>query len=285
VREAVFGRFVPAAVRLLDASKRAASRLVAWLAGVPRRPLPAFTSPHAAWDYLAARYTYTGDPVYGVVDFYWHPEVLQAALEAGTAARLPVDCDDVAAWAHAALSAMGAAPGLVVLYEEIDAALAEYVKTTIAPVGDVKFLPTQAWLNFTTQGQWHHKHAHPGSLISGVYYVAASGDTDRIMFFRGGYKRVPFTQAEFNPWNSDSWWIPVAAGDLVLFPSELEHMVPPVTTDSTRISLSFNTWFEGSAGAVENLTHLAVSLSGPYADGGAAKSLALEAPRTVAAVS
>ncbi len=114
----MFDRFVPGAVRLLDVLKRAASRLVAWLAGVSRRPVPVFTSPQAAWDHLAARYTYTGDPVYGVVDFYWHPEVLQAALEAGTAARLPVDCDDVAAWAHAALSAMGAAPGLVVLYEE-----------------------------------------------------------------------------------------------------------------------------------------------------------------------
>jgi uncharacterized protein (TIGR02466 family) len=158
-------------------------------------------------------------------------------------------------------------PEMAGLRERIDAALAEYVQTTIAPVGDVTFLPTQAWLNFTTQGQWHHRHAHAGSLISGVYYVAASGDTDRIMFFRGGYKRVPFTQAEFNPWNSDSWWIPVTAGDLVLFPSELEHMVPPVTTDSVRISLSFNTWFEGAAGSVESLTHLAVSLSGPYAGG------------------
>jgi hypothetical protein len=104
-------------VRLLDVFKRSASRLVAWFSGVPRRSVPAFTSPHAAWDYLAARYTYTGDPVYGVVDFYVHPEVLQAALEAGTAARLSVDCDDVAAWAYTALSAMGAEPELVVLYD------------------------------------------------------------------------------------------------------------------------------------------------------------------------
>ena len=155
-------------------------------------------------------------------------------------------------------------PEMAELRQKIEATLAEYVKTTIAPTGDVKFLPTQAWLNYTTKGQWHHKHAHPGSIISGVYYVAASGDTDKIMFFRNGYKRVPFVQSEFNPWNSDSWWIPVSTGDLILFPSELEHMVPPVETDDTRISLSFNTWFEGNAGSVESLTHLSLSLSGPY---------------------
>lgn len=104
-------------LRLYDIWKRAASRAWGGLWPRPRRPVPQFSTPQAAWDYLAARYTYTGDPLHGVLDFYWHPAVFQAALEAGTAASLPVDCDDVAAWAHVALAQLGATPQLVALFD------------------------------------------------------------------------------------------------------------------------------------------------------------------------
>lgn len=72
----------------------------------PRAPLPLFATPRGAWEYLNARYTYTGDPLGGAADFYLHPERLQAALEAGPAAvkGLSIDCDDVASWSYAALA-------------------------------------------------------------------------------------------------------------------------------------------------------------------------------------
>lgn len=104
-------------LRAWDTLKRSLSRAWDGLWSRHRRPVPRFPTPQAAWDYLAARYTYTGDPLHGVIDFYWHPEVLQAALEAGTAASLPVDCDDVAAWAYVALAQLGAAPQLVALFD------------------------------------------------------------------------------------------------------------------------------------------------------------------------
>jgi hypothetical protein len=30
---------------------------------------------------------------------------------------------------------------------------------------------TQSWLNYTETNQYHHKHEHPNSLVSGVFYV------------------------------------------------------------------------------------------------------------------
>lgn len=145
----------------------------------------------------------------------------------------------------------------------IDEALAAYVDNIIAPARATRLTITQAWLNTTTQGQFHHKHAHPGSLISGVYYLEAC-ESDRIMFYRSGYQRIKFPTEQYNPWNSESWWIPVRAGDLILFPSELEHHVPTVETDTRRVSLAFNSWFDGECGSEDDLTHLAVSIAQPY---------------------
>jgi ectoine hydroxylase-related dioxygenase (phytanoyl-CoA dioxygenase family) len=45
-------------------------------------------------------------------------------------------------------------------------------------------------------------------------------------------------------------------GDLILFPSHLLHSVDTVTTDETRISLSFNVFFKGELGNEENLNLL-----------------------------
>lgn len=154
-------------------------------------------------------------------------------------------------------------PELAGLRARVDGALAAYVREVVAPARPVNLGITQSWLNRTELGQYHHRHAHPGSLYSGVYYVAA-GESDKITFFRGGYQRIKFPPAVYNPWNSDAWWIPARTGDLVIFPSELEHAVPNVEA-GVRVSLSFNTWFDGSCGSEDDLTHLAVSLAGPYA--------------------
>ena len=46
---------------------------------------------------------YTGDPVFGVVDFYTNPNRLQAGLVSGSVSGLFIDCDDVAGWYHTAV--------------------------------------------------------------------------------------------------------------------------------------------------------------------------------------
>lgn len=155
-------------------------------------------------------------------------------------------------------------PRFARLRGQIDEALTAYLAATIAPGANTRFSITQSWLNVTTKGQWHHRHHHQNSIISGVYYAEADGE-DRIMFHRSGVTVLQFPPTSWNPYNSDSWWLPVSTGDLLLFPSTLEHSVPNVQTDTRRVSLSFNTWFSGEAGAVGNLTHLAATVTDPYA--------------------
>jgi uncharacterized protein (TIGR02466 family) len=132
----------------------------------------------------------------------------------------------------------------------------EYLMATINPKFDARLRITQSWLNWTTPGQFHHKHAHPNSLISGCYYVNANKETDKIFFYREGYKRIKFPPVDWNAYNSESWWYPVGTGDIILFPSELTHMVQPVGGEDTRISIAFNTFPVGHVGDEDELTAL-----------------------------
>lgn len=125
------------------------------------------------------------------------------------------------------------------------------------PKNQTQLRITQSWGNYTTPGQYHHKHAHPNSLVSGVYYVQTNPGLDRIYFYKSGYQQIKFPTDTYNNFNSESWWFDAVQGQLILFPSYLEHMVQSVTEDKvTRISLSFNTFPTGHIGDHQELTEL-----------------------------
>ena len=132
----------------------------------------------------------------------------------------------------------------------------QYFKEVYAPKHDVTPYITQSWANYTKKGQWHHKHGHPNSFISGVFYVQAQKDIDKIYFYKNGYQQIKLPTDNYNLYNSDSWWLGVETGQLILFPSHLTHMVQTVQTDETRISISFNTFLKGYIGNDMELTGL-----------------------------
>lgn len=137
----------------------------------------------------------------------------------------------------------------------VQASVDEYVKAIYAPKETVSLRITQSWLNYTKPGEFHHKHAHPNSFVSGVLYLKAAKERDKIYFYRDGYQQIKLTTDNWNLYNSESWWFEVATGELILFPSSLTHMVETVQGDD-RISLAFNTFPVGLAGSEESLTAL-----------------------------
>ena len=145
---------------------------------------------------------------------------------------------------------------LIKIRDFIETSIADYFKTIHNPKHDVSLKITQSWVNYTEPGQWHHKHAHPNSYISGVFYPQANRETDKIYFYRDGFQMIKLPPQEWNLWNSESWWFEVGTGDLVLFPSSLTHMVETVKGSDTRISLSFNTFPVGNIGEEVDLTGL-----------------------------
>lgn len=138
----------------------------------------------------------------------------------------------------------------------IEESLDTYFKGIFSPKNKVSLRFTQSWTNYTKPGQYHHKHAHPNSLVSGVFYVKANKDSDKIYFYRDGYRQLKLPVDQWNLYNSESWWLPVNTGDLYIFPSSLTHMVETVQGDDTRISLAFNTFPVGNVGDDDNLTGL-----------------------------
>jgi len=144
------------------------------------------------------------------------------------------------------------------LNEFIEESLKDYFQSVYEPKNEVELQITQSWLNYTEPGQFHHKHAHPNSFVSGVFYVHGDREKDRIFFYKDGYQQIKLPTEDWNAWNSESWWFEAGTGDLILFPSSLTHMVPTTESDQTRISLSFNTFPVGEVGKEEELTGLHV---------------------------
>jgi hypothetical protein len=150
-------------------------------------------------------------------------------------------------------------PELTRIREFCETSLQEYFQTTYAPKHNVQPYITQSWSNYTNNGQAHHKHEHPNSVISGVFYVQAVKDVDRLYFFKPGYQQIKIPTDNYNLYNSDSWWLGIQTGQLLLFPSSLTHQVNQVTTDDTRISISFNTFLRGQIGDDDTLTCLTLA--------------------------
>ena len=145
---------------------------------------------------------------------------------------------------------------LTQLRDFIETKVSEYFATVYNPKHKVNLKITQSWTNYTEPGQYHHKHSHPNSFVSGVFYIQTNNDKDKIYFFRDGYEQIKFPPSEWNVWNSESWWFEAETCKLILFPSSLTHMVQTVEADQTRISLSFNTFPVGNVGEEMDLTGL-----------------------------
>lgn len=149
-------------------------------------------------------------------------------------------------------------PEMERLAAAVESKVVEYAKEVWK--AEVKPFVTQSWLNWTKPGQYHHKHAHPNSLYSGVLYIDVEDDRDRIYFYQDGYQQLKPTYSEWNRWNSHSWWLPIKTGQIVMFPSGLTHMVETVPGEvigKERVSLAFNT-FAKQLGDNKSLTELKV---------------------------
>jgi uncharacterized protein (TIGR02466 family) len=132
----------------------------------------------------------------------------------------------------------------------------DYISNIYKPKYKATGYITQSWLNYTKKGEFHHIHQHPNSFVSGVLYINAIKDKDKIMFYRKDNEQLRLATDTYEPYNSYTWWIGIKTYDIILFPSSLTHSVEPVTSDETRISLAFNSFIKGVLGNNSELTEL-----------------------------
>jgi uncharacterized protein (TIGR02466 family) len=146
---------------------------------------------------------------------------------------------------------------LSLIKEFVETGIRLYVENVLMATKDVEFYITQSWLNYTSPGEFHHRHSHPNSIISGVFYFNADPETDKIHFYNDSqYRQIEYNKSTYNWYNANSWWFPIKTGKMVLFPSSLQHMVEQTESSETRISLAFNVFLKGSLGNEKTLTAL-----------------------------
>jgi len=140
--------------------------------------------------------------------------------------------------------------------KELDKRVKDYFDKVLSTTDAITPYITQSWLNYTETNQYHHKHSHPNSFVSGVFYINCEEEVDKIKFFKDDKSFFKPGIKEWNLWNSESWWIPVKTGDIIMFPSSLTHMVDNKEGTNTRISLAFNVFIKGTIGDNKLLTEL-----------------------------
>jgi len=129
------------------------------------------------------------------------------------------------------------------------AALHSKIQTEIDSYSKQLSLPNMkistSWANVNNFKDFNMLHEHPGSVLSGVYYLSLPEQSGDIHFIHpsdklswAGFNR----RLEYNNYNSEQWHINAHTGVLFIFPAWLKHFVSPsANRNEKRVSVSFNT--------------------------------------------
>lgn len=124
----------------------------------------------------------------------------------------------------------------------INYASAQFLASNNQPTGKLQW-DINAWANVNSKGDSNELHIHPSSTWSGVYYVEAGDpvkdvpDSGNISFINPLLsERMSFFANEI----PDRRSMTPVSGQMVLFPSYLQHMVRPYFGDKPRISIAMN---------------------------------------------
>ncbi len=139
-------------------------------------------------------------------------------------------------------------PALGWLKSCIERAVVDYAQGT--GVGYPLEFRVQAWPNVNRFGDYHDLHNHPHSWVSGTYYVrvpdsedAPAGRADRtpnaISFF-DPRPQANMTAIRNDPQVDPEHRIQPKAGEMLLWPAFLHHLVHVNLSHEARISVSFN---------------------------------------------
>jgi len=112
---------------------------------------------------------------------------------------------------------------------------------------------TQMWANKQEDDSIHPPHTHANSLHSGIYYLKASDKTSGTQFFepRPQVKVFVPRREKYIIQNSHMYQVHSETGHGVVFPSWLQHWVPPNTDE--RITISWNVILRGEYGEENTL--------------------------------
>jgi uncharacterized protein (TIGR02466 family) len=151
-------------------------------------------------------------------------------------------------------------PELAQFAAAISAALQDYAREVMGI--DCHLEVTQSWAQQNQPGAGLHPHAHSNSIISGSFYYSELPDPpSRVFFDRStAYQRLdlPPEQGRANLFNTKVNAVTPKRGELLLFPSELNHMVEANPAAQTRSVIAINSFIRGTIGNFRDVSELTV---------------------------
>ena len=141
-------------------------------------------------------------------------------------------------------------PGLEQLKTFCQTAINNYA-AEVCKVTD-EFYITNSWVTKNLTSVAHHKHHHPNSIFSGVFYFQAEENTSSMTVHHKSpiFKNFAFDYhySGYSMFNSNDWSFPVQTGTLIIFPSWLEHGSLKNESTLPRQLIGFNSFVRGKFG-------------------------------------
>lgn len=146
------------------------------------------------------------------------------------------------------------------LYEWFDECILKVYNTYLFHCEKVSI--TQSWGCRYSKGARQNFHNHPNSLMSGVFFLTDSGTptvfTKDTMWKDTRCIRVstPETDSKYKVYHVH----PPRSGQLILFPSGMDHLVPEHEDLEERYTMSLNTYPSGKCGKEGDLTAVNIQI-------------------------
>lgn len=124
------------------------------------------------------------------------------------------------------------------LKEKIKSICIEYSKESGFAFSEIE----NSWINIQTPGTSLSMHTHPFSSFSGALYLKVDDNSSKIHFINPNPFLSFTTIRDLTPYTFQTYWFKPEIGDLILFPSWLNHgSNTDMNGSEKRIVLSFNT--------------------------------------------
>ena len=134
-------------------------------------------------------------------------------------------------------------PVMSELVAVLDTHVARFARRLDFDLGRRKLALDSLWVNILEPGGMHAGHIHPGSVVSGTYYVALPEGAAGLKFEDPRLQQMmaaPPRRPSAGRRNRSFVEVTPKPGMLLLWESWLRHEVPPSRARRDRISISFN---------------------------------------------
>ena len=124
----------------------------------------------------------------------------------------------------------------------------EHIKNLLA------FFPSyiikEWWLNISGPGDYNVKHNHPDSDLALIWYITDNYGTLRLDD-PNGFTRINLYKAIGGEYGYTKG-LYAKAGDMIIFPSDIDHFVEPYADNKPKISVAMNLCFTGDMESLRN---------------------------------